>query len=127
LNATDTQVAIYRPITRGSFEKYLKQSTYFSIDRATTLRFSSEMVAYFALTYTLVVVSLFVCTNAFDMQVAIYRLITRGSFESEMFARASRKLGLEQAVLGNTGQKVRCYGTIYTRLYKFIHVEVHSD
>ncbi|KAG5188935.1 SNF2 family N-terminal domain-containing protein, partial [Tribonema minus] len=33
-------------------------------------------------------------------QVAIYRLITRGSFESEMFARASRKLGLEQAVLG---------------------------
>ena len=30
----------------------------------------------------------------------MYRLITRKSFESEMFERASRKLGLEQAVLG---------------------------
>jgi hypothetical protein len=36
--------------------------------------------------------------------VRVYRLITRGSFEAEMFARASRKLGLEQAVLGNPGQ-----------------------
>jgi hypothetical protein len=34
-------------------------------------------------------------------QVSIYRLITRRSFESEMFERASRKLGLEQAVLGS--------------------------
>jgi superfamily II DNA/RNA helicase len=33
-------------------------------------------------------------------QVTIYRLITRKSFEAEMFDRASRKLGLEQAVLG---------------------------
>lgn len=33
--------------------------------------------------------------------VTIYRLITRRSFESEMFERASRKLGLEQAVLGS--------------------------
>ena len=32
--------------------------------------------------------------------VTIYRLITRRSFEAEMFDRASRKLGLEQAVLG---------------------------
>ena len=32
--------------------------------------------------------------------VTIYRLITRRSFESEMFQRASKKLGLEQAVLG---------------------------
>lgn len=32
--------------------------------------------------------------------VKIYRLITRRSFEQEMFDRASRKLGLEQAVLG---------------------------
>jgi SNF2 family DNA or RNA helicase len=32
--------------------------------------------------------------------VTIYRLITRKSFEAEMFERASRKLGLEQAVLG---------------------------
>lgn len=32
--------------------------------------------------------------------VTIYRLITRRSFEAEMFTRASRKLGLEQAVLG---------------------------
>eukprot|EP00601_Ochromonadales_sp_CCMP2298_P021910 CAMPEP_0173321264 /NCGR_PEP_ID=MMETSP1143-20121109/29311_1 /TAXON_ID=483371 /ORGANISM="non described non described, Strain CCMP2298" /LENGTH=703 /DNA_ID=CAMNT_0014264991 /DNA_START=1 /DNA_END=2108 /DNA_ORIENTATION=+ len=32
--------------------------------------------------------------------VTVYRLITRRSFESEMFERASKKLGLEQAVLG---------------------------
>lgn len=32
--------------------------------------------------------------------VTVYRLITRRSFESEMFQRASKKLGLEQAVLG---------------------------
>ena len=32
--------------------------------------------------------------------VTIYRLITRKSFEAEMFERASKKLGLEQAVLG---------------------------
>jgi superfamily II DNA/RNA helicase len=32
--------------------------------------------------------------------VTIYRLITRRSFESEMFERASKKLGLEQALLG---------------------------
>ena len=34
-------------------------------------------------------------------QVTIYRLITRRSFEAEMFDRASRKLGLEQAILGS--------------------------
>mmetsp|Transcript_5980 Transcript_5980/g.11311 ORF Transcript_5980/g.11311 Transcript_5980/m.11311 type:complete len:2522 (+) Transcript_5980:139-7704(+) len=33
-------------------------------------------------------------------QVRIYRLITSRSFETEMFDRASKKLGLEQAVLG---------------------------
>lgn len=32
--------------------------------------------------------------------VTIYRLITRKSFEAEMFDRASKKLGLEQAILG---------------------------
>ena len=32
--------------------------------------------------------------------VTIYRLITRRSFEAEMFDRASKKLGLEQALLG---------------------------
>lgn len=36
-----------------------------------------------------------------DKAVTIYRLITRRSFESEMFQRASRKLGLEQAILGS--------------------------
>jgi superfamily II DNA or RNA helicase len=35
-----------------------------------------------------------------EKNVKIYRLITRKSFEAEMFERASRKLGLEQAVLG---------------------------
>ena len=34
-------------------------------------------------------------------QVTIYRLITRRSFEAEMFERASKKLGLEAAVLGS--------------------------
>ena len=29
----------------------------------------------------------------------IYRLVTRNTFEGEMFARASKKLGLEQAIL----------------------------
>lgn len=33
--------------------------------------------------------------------VTIYRLITRKSFEAEMFERASKKLGLEHAVLGS--------------------------
>ena len=33
--------------------------------------------------------------------VRVYRLITRRSFEAEMFERASRKLGLEQAILGS--------------------------
>ncbi len=33
-------------------------------------------------------------------KVMVYRLVTRKSFESEMFDRASRKLGLERAVLG---------------------------
>ncbi|EEY65872.1 chromodomain-helicase-DNA-binding protein, putative [Phytophthora infestans T30-4] len=32
--------------------------------------------------------------------VQIYRLVTRNTYESEMFDRASRKLGLEHAVLG---------------------------
>ena len=35
-----------------------------------------------------------------EKHVKIYRLITRRSFEAEMFERASKKLGLEQAVLG---------------------------
>lgn len=37
-------------------------------------------------------------------EVRIYRLITSRSFEQEMFDRASKKLGLEQAVLGTFGQ-----------------------
>jgi hypothetical protein len=52
--------------------------------------------------------------------VRVYRLITRGSFEAEMFARASRKLGLEQAVLGNPGQV--CTHTLYIH---YIHLIVH--
>lgn len=36
--------------------------------------------------------------------VRIYRLVTSRSFEQEMFDRASKKLGLEQAVLGTFGQ-----------------------
>lgn len=35
--------------------------------------------------------------------VRIYRLVTSRSFEQEMFDRASKKLGLEQAVLGTFG------------------------
>ena len=34
-------------------------------------------------------------------QVAIYRLITARTYEAQMFERASKKLSLDQAVLGN--------------------------
>ncbi|KAL7543718.1 hypothetical protein ACHAXR_013003, partial [Thalassiosira sp. AJA248-18] len=36
--------------------------------------------------------------------VMIYRLVTSRTFEQEMFDRASKKLGLEQAILGTFGQ-----------------------
>mmetsp|Transcript_4601 Transcript_4601/g.10378 ORF Transcript_4601/g.10378 Transcript_4601/m.10378 type:complete len:2557 (+) Transcript_4601:190-7860(+) len=36
--------------------------------------------------------------------VRIYRLVTSRTFEQEMFDRASKKLGLEQAILGTFGQ-----------------------
>jgi hypothetical protein len=39
--------------------------------------------------------------------VKIYRLITTNSFETEMFERASMKLGLEQAVMGDFGSKAK--------------------
>ena len=35
----------------------------------------------------------------------IYRLVTSRTFEQEMFDRASKKLGLEQAILGTFGQE----------------------
>lgn len=38
--------------------------------------------------------------------VRVYRLITRGTYESAMFQRASMKLGLEQAVMSNTRKNV---------------------
>lgn len=34
-------------------------------------------------------------------EVKVYRILTRKTYEREMFERASKKLGLEQAVLGN--------------------------
>ncbi len=37
--------------------------------------------------------------------VKVYRLVSRRTFESEMFVRASKKLGLEQAVLGSHDDK----------------------
>mmetsp|Transcript_18297 Transcript_18297/g.37033 ORF Transcript_18297/g.37033 Transcript_18297/m.37033 type:complete len:2677 (+) Transcript_18297:174-8204(+) len=37
--------------------------------------------------------------------VMIYRLVTSRTFEQEMFDRASKKLGLEQAILGTFGQE----------------------
>ena len=49
--------------------------------------------------------SLCVCSNSGQTKdVKIYRLVTSRSFEQEMFDRASRKLGLEQAVLGTFEQ-----------------------
>jgi hypothetical protein len=56
--------------------------------------------------------------------VRVYRLITRGSFEAEMFARASRKLGLEQAVLGNPGQ-VCCAQILYLTHYHTLLFTLH--
>ncbi|KAK4536923.1 hypothetical protein CDCA_CDCA10G2948 [Cyanidium caldarium] len=38
-----------------------------------------------------------------EKDVNVYRLITRGTYEEEMFDRASKKLGLDQAVLQNMG------------------------
>lgn len=39
-------------------------------------------------------------------EVAVYRLVSKKTYESEMFERASRKLGLDQAIfLGNTFNK----------------------
>ena len=38
--------------------------------------------------------------------VKVYRLITRNSYEREMFDRASMKLGLDKAVLQSMGEKV---------------------
>lgn len=37
-------------------------------------------------------------------EVKIYRLITRGTYEQDMFDRASKKLGLDQAILQNMGK-----------------------
>jgi len=37
-------------------------------------------------------------------KVKIYRLITRGTYEQNMFDRASKKLGLDQAILQNMGK-----------------------
>ena len=39
-------------------------------------------------------------------EVKIYRLVTRGTYESDMFKRASMKLGLDQAVLKKSGLDV---------------------
>jgi hypothetical protein len=57
------------------------------------------------LSYTLSLVSRRRCHRIGQTKdVKIYRLVTSRSFEQEMFDRASRKLGLEQAVLGTFEQ-----------------------
>jgi hypothetical protein len=33
----------------------------------------------------------------------VYRLVTRGTYEQELFQSASRKYGLDEAILGFTG------------------------
>lgn len=38
-------------------------------------------------------------------QVQVYRLVMRGSYEKEMFTRASMKLGLEQAIFGGADKE----------------------
>ena len=40
-----------------------------------------------------------------EKAVKVYRLVTRNSYEREMFDRASLKLGLDRAVLQSTGSK----------------------
>ncbi|XP_063900306.1 chromodomain-helicase-DNA-binding protein 8-like [Zophobas morio] len=42
-------------------------------------------------------------------QVKVYRLITRGTYEEEMFNRASRKLGLEKAIIGGICGKSKSF------------------
>jgi hypothetical protein len=47
----------------------------------------------------------------------IHRLITRRSFEAEMFERASKKLGLEQALLGKYA---------YESDYKYVYIYIYT-
>ncbi len=42
--------------------------------------------------------------------VKVYRLVTRGTYEMEMFHRASLKLGLDKAILHTMTKKVRSWG-----------------
>ena len=55
-----------------------------------------------------------------DKSVKVYRLITRNSYEREMFDKASLKLGLDKAVLQsmntkeNASNMVRCHTLSYT-------------
>lgn len=44
-------------------------------------------------------------------QVKVYRVITKNTYEQKMFARASLKLGLDQAVLTNLRAGVRADDT----------------
>ncbi|CAM9686350.1 unnamed protein product, partial [Phaeothamnion confervicola] len=50
--------------------------------------------------------------------VSVYRLITRNSFEQEMFERASKKLGLERAVLGDAERSEKMTSTEMERLLR---------
>ena len=55
-------------------------------------------------------------------EVKVYRLIRRGTYEQDMFDRASKKLGLDQAILSaaikrtNTGNVTRPWRPIQTTL-----------
>lgn len=54
--------------------------------------------------------------------VKVYRLITRNSYEREMFDRASLKLGLDKAVLQSMSGRENSVGGVCTRLLFFFHL-----
>lgn len=55
-------------------------------------------------------------------QVTIYRLVTRNTYEQQLFERASKKLALEQAVLGQ-GQKDKMSVRLPFMLCRFVRFQ----
>ena len=59
-----------------------------------------------------------------NKMVKVYRLITRNSYEREMFDRASLKLGLDRAVLQSmNSQQQQANGVSFSLLYEYMCVD----
>lgn len=55
----------------------------------------------------------------------VYRLITRNSYEREMFDKASLKLGLDKAVLQDINRKGSLNGVTGPPVYQYSPVLLH--